>query len=498
MDIFGGEVIPPEFVNQDGDPYLFALYRRWGASVFAPGASLRNTIGGAKDARYEKEHHTLWSFETLSRGVERVERWLATSFSHPPPKALVLDIVVPTFRCDNSFLSRIVRLDVPPTMSVMKIVICDNPPLADMVRFLERECQDLGPWVRVRVMPENSGASAARNRGIHESSADWILFLDDDVIPAPDILGQYEKEIRRHPNAAGVIGLTEFPESDSVFANAVRFSYLTTFYGVCRVVQPNHDLPWGVTANIVVRRCFDGIEFDTRFPKSGGGEDIDYCLRKKHAHKLITEGASEGFAGAELAKAVHPWWHGGARQYSHFYSWAKGDSELVDIFPQFTYRSAPNTVEIGFFWLMLLFLRLTGALSLLGLQSNDVLRDSAFFLAALAIAVLQDTILDASRHWPLNFKLGPWKTDEPALSPHFTGWKRLAAAAESCIVKNSLEVGHLVGHMKRRRFRNFARRFDWFAGRLPFVVGDEKRRAMVRFSLHVVEVAVLYKLTFGL
>ncbi len=28
LDIFGGEIIPNIFVNQDGDPFIFQLYRR--------------------------------------------------------------------------------------------------------------------------------------------------------------------------------------------------------------------------------------------------------------------------------------------------------------------------------------------------------------------------------------------------------------------------------------------------------------------------------------
>jgi len=29
MEVFGGHVVPDVFINQDGDPFLFQLYRRW-------------------------------------------------------------------------------------------------------------------------------------------------------------------------------------------------------------------------------------------------------------------------------------------------------------------------------------------------------------------------------------------------------------------------------------------------------------------------------------
>ena len=36
-----------------------------------------------------------------------------------------------------------------------------------------------------------AGASAARNVGVAASDADWVLFLDDDTTPSPDLLHQY-------------------------------------------------------------------------------------------------------------------------------------------------------------------------------------------------------------------------------------------------------------------------------------------------------------------
>lgn len=36
-------------------------------------------------------------------------------------------------------------------------------------------------------------------------------------------------------------------------------------------------MPWAVTANLAVVNT--PSEFDLRFPQTGGGEDIDFCLR---------------------------------------------------------------------------------------------------------------------------------------------------------------------------------------------------------------------------
>jgi hypothetical protein len=39
LTIFDGKLFPEELVNQHGDPFLFEIYRRWGAARFAGAAS---------------------------------------------------------------------------------------------------------------------------------------------------------------------------------------------------------------------------------------------------------------------------------------------------------------------------------------------------------------------------------------------------------------------------------------------------------------------------
>lgn len=39
------------------------------------------------------------------------------------------------------------------------------------------------PCCLITSSQENLGASESRNRGLEESAAEWVLLLDDDVIP---------------------------------------------------------------------------------------------------------------------------------------------------------------------------------------------------------------------------------------------------------------------------------------------------------------------------
>lgn len=53
--------------------------------------------------------------------------------------------------------------------------------------------------VRVRFNPANLGASAARNRALQESLAEYVIFFDDDITPDPDCLAAYVRAFREHP-----------------------------------------------------------------------------------------------------------------------------------------------------------------------------------------------------------------------------------------------------------------------------------------------------------
>lgn len=91
VEIFGN-LLPPEFVNQGGDPFLFELYRRWGASGFAPTAALKNLVGGKSTARYPKVG-VCWQDAILQREIDRFWKLVQPT----GPRVRCMGVVVPTF-----------------------------------------------------------------------------------------------------------------------------------------------------------------------------------------------------------------------------------------------------------------------------------------------------------------------------------------------------------------------------------------------------------------
>lgn len=507
LDIFGGEIVPDIFVNQDGDPFLFQLYRRWGTSTMFP-CRITNTIGGSVEARYVKRHATNWSLAPLVQAERTVTSYLQNHADFTPSRIsatekLTLDVIIPCYRVDLTVLSSILSLEAPSTTSVNFIIIIDDPDSPYTPALLHKYSSN--PSIRIRINKSNLGASYSRNRGLSESAAEWVHFLDDDVVPSPDLLHAVSDSIRTNPDAAGFVCNTRFPPADSIFTTAVHLSGVTYFWDIATKIGV--DIPWGVTANLVARRVLTppssepdsdldmGVippptTFSLSYPKTGGGEDIDYCLTQRSTHfSLFHQGTTEypGFLAAPGAVVTHPWWNQGQRSYWRFHKWSIGDGHLIAVYPELTFRDyAPNSAE---------FSLLCVALFALGTVTQSL--DTAILsVKVLGCVFLANAVHDVYRHMTRH----PERTQSLNITPRIRQnpifW--LLAVVESSFIRMFSELGRLRGIVEKGEWGSLGKRFDWFVGRIPGggPKKEERRNSVERAVLALVFLAIFRGLAF--
>jgi hypothetical protein len=78
------------------------------------------------------------------------------------------------------------------------------------------------------------------------------------------------------------------------------------------------------------------------FPKTGGGEDIDFCIR-------VQQTVDKPLLSAPKACVAHPWWSKlfeAGPSPRRFFGWANGDSNLLDMYAEFRFMSWPAAWEI--------------------------------------------------------------------------------------------------------------------------------------------------------
>ncbi|CAG8644781.1 17584_t:CDS:2, partial [Dentiscutata erythropus] len=474
IDIFNGIPFPQVFTNQDAtSSFLFQLYRRFGCSVMSKRIKLMKIIESSKKQQYEND----WSFSILDNAVLSVEKWMQNTIENPIPKLLTIDIVVPTYRVLLQFLEPIIRLKRSKTASTSIIMVVDDPNSPNIPDLKKYEHDE---FVRIIVHEKNLGASEARNRGLKESCADYVFFIDDDLFVEPDMLIEAERIIRKFPKACGFVGCTKFPDpTNAIFTSAVKMSGLVSSFDVAERIE--EDIPWGITANLIVRRYKDNIEFNTIFPKTGGGEDIDFCLQKRHFFKRNIQG-SEGFRGAPLVRAVHPWWNNGKRSYRRFATWGYADGLLIKLYPEYSYKDGfPDDPERLLMLLSLLTIFLFTKIFISNQMLNELILVT---IISIPLVVVANILVTVTRLVIL----------EPESNvPELKGYRRVIAASETVIIRLAANLGKLYGLLSRKDWDYIGWRFDYQTGRF----GDRfknitRQSSKTTFSLWVLLVLLTF------
>ncbi|KAG7367993.1 family 2 glycosyl transferase [Nitzschia inconspicua] len=200
-------------------------------------------------------------------------------------------------------------------------------------------------FINVIHYSENRGASYARNTGYNYSTADYIIFLDDDIVPGENLLDAYIGAIRRYPDAKVYVGLTELPQACNLWTEMLSACNVGYFYSIAqKMTRPS----WGVTGNLMVRgsRFNPTIQFKSIYPKTGGGEDIDFVYQYK---RFYAPQGQRVTVGVPQAKVFHPRWREVGVFYRQIVGWARGDALCITEWPEKTFLIFPNCVEHVFF-----------------------------------------------------------------------------------------------------------------------------------------------------
>jgi glycosyltransferase involved in cell wall biosynthesis/LPS sulfotransferase NodH len=450
-------LLPKQFVNQGGDPYLYELYSRFNAACFVTNCRLENRIGGDGDARYRK-HNISWDGQILSMNVKKLQAQLGAD-AH---RGFVMDIVVPAYRINNrDILTQIATLRSSVKAYVKFWFVIDNPDpdnvqdvkdLAAELNKKQLEC-DSNYFINVIHYSENRGASYARNTGYNYSTADWILFLDDDVLPESNIIDAYIGAVQRYPEGKVFVGHTELPDACNMWTEMLKTCNVGYFYGIAgKMVHPS----WGVTANLMVHgsRYNRTIQFKSIFPKTGGGEDIDFVYQ----YKAFYSNDFHVTVGVPEAIVKHPWWRNGGVCYSQITGWAKGDSMCITEWPNKTFLTFPNWIEhITFIVLPL----------------------AIYMQRPLAGFVTMSTIL-------LVEHLGKGRTfySNAIEVTGSSSWRTVFIALGAGTVLSSQEIQRVFSLIQRRSLFSMCRRVDWFDGQKMAIKLDIQLTSIWAFAVN--------------
>jgi hypothetical protein len=200
------------------------------------------------------------------------------------PQRPAVDVVLPFAGSADALTDVVARLAGLRLADGDTLTIVDNrPPGAPEVQGVLR-----APELQSSYFARNRGASAGRNP--------WLLFLDADVDPPPDLLDSYFRELPAERTGVLAGGVRDEPlDPAEPQPPAARYTMLRESMSQANTLL---DGPWAYaqTANCAVRReAFVEVGGFRDHVRSGG--DADLCFRLRTAGWEIE--AREG------AEAVH-------------------------------------------------------------------------------------------------------------------------------------------------------------------------------------------------
>lgn len=172
-------------------------------------------------------------------------------------------VIIPHYN-DVVRLMRCLAALMPQTHSGIEVVVVDNGSTDDL-----KPIQASYPGLRL-LCESQKGAAHARNRGVVETLAPHLFFIDSDCLPADDWLTSACAALKLGDIVGGQIDV--FDETSGLRTGAQAFEAVFAFdnHGYVR------KKGFSVTANLVTRRDV----FDATGPFFDGlSEDLDWCRR---------------------------------------------------------------------------------------------------------------------------------------------------------------------------------------------------------------------------
>ena len=191
------------------------------------------------------------------------------------PHQFMLSVICPTYNRAAFLRECVVRLMGLPAGQVEVVVVDD----ASRDNTLE-VCWDLvaryGPErLRCVNLATNSGAQAARNRGISEARGDCLMFVDSDDVPVAEGIVALQRKLTEDPKLDYVYGKV-VQTNDQLVPLVSRESVGTAYDGSPVEVVGYH---WHTMGAMYRRRCIDKVgHWNTELT---GSQDWEYQARVK-------------------------------------------------------------------------------------------------------------------------------------------------------------------------------------------------------------------------
>ncbi|MCB0197494.1 MAG: glycosyltransferase family 2 protein, partial [Anaerolineae bacterium] len=223
---------------------------------------------------------------------------------------LTIDIVICTYNNANLLDQTLTSLVQQQQCKAERwsVVVIDNNSTDHTHEIVQKHIA-VGSIPSLRLVRESQqGLSYARRRAVLETTGDFLAFVDDDCLLAPDWIQQVFSFCHEHPNAGAVGGKVQLLWEKTPDNNLRRFAgYLAEQHrGDKSQILPLSGPTYLVGAGLVVRR--------SALEASGW---LDKMILKDRAGKSLTAGGDSEIV-LRIRNAGYELWYNPAMQLEHY------------------------------------------------------------------------------------------------------------------------------------------------------------------------------------
>ncbi|ODV54867.1 MULTISPECIES: glycosyltransferase [Lysinibacillus] len=185
-----------------------------------------------------------------------------------------ISAVIPTFNAEL-YIEKAIQSILKQTVHVNEIIIIDDGSV-DQTCKVVRKIQNDEPNIVLHTQ-KNTGASTARNNGIHVATGNWILFLDADDECSEDLVETYLAKINEATEDISAIytAYYQINEHSQVISSQLRGKRLSGTEGFCDILIRNPIIsPSGVLVNKKQLNELNGFNTQIKYV-----EDVDLWVR---------------------------------------------------------------------------------------------------------------------------------------------------------------------------------------------------------------------------
>ena len=214
---------------------------------------------------------------------------------------MTIDVIIPTYKPDERLITIIKRLrdqSIPPQRIVL--INTEQKYLANLLRG--RSYDSVGKYIEViNVSAREFDHGATRNTGAAGSSADYLLFMTQDALPANDMLIENMVKAFEQTGVAAVYARQLANDDASLGERFSRqFNYPSTSYVKTEEDKERLGIKTYFCSNACAMYHREVFERLGRFPK-----DMIFNEDMVFAHTLIENGYAIAYAAEALVYHSH-------------------------------------------------------------------------------------------------------------------------------------------------------------------------------------------------